>query len=96
MFRRDVALGVVMLIADVVHPGEVAGDGDEGADEEAEEGEAVLAGVKSVDLNEDDWVGFEEDVEDTWTMLEAVVHNSGPKPGGPLNGQAFGSYPGPF
>lgn len=78
IFRRNVALVVVMLIADVVHPGEVAGDGDEGADEEAEEGEAVLAEVKAVDLNEDDWVGFEEDVEDTWRMLEAVVLSSGP------------------
>jgi hypothetical protein len=65
IFRCDVALVVVMLIADVIHSGEVAGDGDKGTDEEA-----VLAGVKAVDLNEDDWVGFEEDVEDIRAMLE--------------------------
>lgn len=39
--------------------------GEDSAEEEAEETEPFLAGVESMVLDEDEWVGFEEEIDDT-------------------------------
>lgn len=63
LFGAEVAIGVEPGLEIVVHPGVEGGDGEEGADEDADEREALLAEGEAVDVDEDDGKGLEPDVE---------------------------------
>lgn len=52
-------------------PGQVDGGGDEGADADGEEGQALLARREVVDVGEDERVGLQVDVEyGVWRVSE--------------------------
>ena len=68
----DVAVGVESGLEPLVEPVVEGGNHEEGADEDADVGEALLAEVEVVDAHEDDGEGLEPDVEEA--VDEGDVH----------------------
>ena len=65
---RAEALRSHLGIHDRVDVDAVDGDGDEDGDGDGEEGQTELADVEAVELEVDDWEGFEEGIVDLWLV----------------------------